>query len=97
MFETVVSRMFVDKSPKSQRSVDNPQNGPQKRSEPLRGLAGRKKGAPARVSSLLDALTGLPAVLEAFLAGRIGVVQLLARDEEPAQRPPEAPDGTCRV
>ena len=39
------------------------------------------------------ALTGLLAELEAFLARRIGVVQLLARDEEPAQRPPEAPDG----
>ena len=33
---------------------------------------------------------------EAFLARRIGVVQLLARDEEPAQRPPEAPDGIFR-
>ena len=42
------------------------------------------------------ALTGLFAELEAFLARRIGVVQLLARDEEPAQRPPEAPDGTFR-
>ena len=36
-------------------------------------------------SSLLDALTGLLAELEAFLARRIGVVQLLERDEEPAQ------------
>ena len=55
------------------------------------------KRCPGPRSSLLDALTGLLAELEAFLARRIGVVQLLARDEEPAQRPPEAPDGTCRV
>ena len=55
------------------------------------------KRCPGLRSSLLDALTGLLAELEAFLARRIGVVQLLERDEEPAQRPPEAPDGTCRV
>ena len=55
------------------------------------------KRCPGPRSSLLDALTGLLAELEAFLARRIGVVQLLARDEEPAQRPPEAPDGTSRV
>ena len=55
------------------------------------------KRCPGPRSSLLDALTGLLAELEAFLARRIGVVQLLERDEEPAQRPPEAPDGTCRV
>ena len=55
------------------------------------------KTCPGPRSSLLDALTGLLAELEAFLARRIGVVQLLERDEEPAQRPPEAPDGTFRV
>ena len=60
-------------------------------------VAGKEKGAPGPRSSLLDALTGLLAELEAFLARRIGVVQLLARDEEPAQRPPEAPDGIFRV
>ena len=54
------------------------------------------KRCPGPRSSLLDALTGLLAELEAFLARRIGVVQLLERDEEPAQRPPEAPDGTFR-
>ena len=59
-------------------------------------VAGRKKVSPGPRSSLLDALTGLLAELEAFLARRIGVVQLLARDEEPAQRPPEAPDGIFR-
>ena len=58
-------------------------------------VAGRKK-VPGPRSSLLDALTGLLAELEAFLARRIGVVQLLERDEEPAQRPPEAPDGIFR-
>ena len=57
-------------------------------------LAGKR--CPGPRSSLLDALTGLLAELEAFLARRIGVVQLLERDEEPAQRPPEAPDGTFR-
>ena len=55
------------------------------------------KRCPGPRSSLLDALTGLLEELEAFLARRIGVVQLLARDEEPAQRPPEAPDGIFRV
>ena len=55
------------------------------------------KRCPGPRSSLLDALTGLLAELEAFLARRIGVVQLLERDEEPAQRPPEAPDGIFRV
>ena len=60
-------------------------------------VAGRKRVSRRPRSSLLDALTGLLAELEAFLARRIGVVQLLARDEEPAQRPPEAPDGICRV
>ena len=59
-------------------------------------VAGRKKVSRRPRSSLLDALTGLLAELEAFLARRIGVVQLLARDEEPAQRPPEAPDGIFR-
>ena len=34
------------------------------------------------------------AVAEAFLARRVGVVHLLSQDEEPAQRPQEAPDGT---
>ena len=34
---------------------------------------------------------------EAFLARRIDLVQLLARDVEPAQRPLEAPDGTFRA
>ena len=86
----------MENCPESQRSVDNPKNGPQKRSKPLCGLAGRKR-CPGPRSSLLDALTGLLAELEAFLARRIGVVQLLARDEEPAQRPPEAPDGIFRV
>ena len=86
----------MDNCPKSQRSVDNPKNGPQKGSKPLCGGAGRKK-VPGPCSSLLDALTSLLAELEAFLARRIGVVQLLERDEEPAQRPPEAPDGTFRV
>ena len=88
--------MPVENCPESQGTVDNRKNGPQKRSKPLRGLAGRENG-PGPRSSLLGALTGLLAGLEAFLARRIGVVQLLARDEEPAQRPPEAPDGTCRV
>ena len=32
-----VSRMFVENSPDSQRSVDNPKNGPQKHSKPLCG------------------------------------------------------------
>ena len=92
-----VSRKRVENCPESQRSVDNPKNGPQKRSKPLCGLAGRKKRCHGPRSSLLDALTGLLAELEAFLARRIGVVQLLERDEEPAQRPPEAPDGIFRV
>ena len=34
------------------------------------------------------------AVAEAFLARRVGVVHLLSQDEEPAQRPQKAPDGT---
>ena len=55
-----------------------------------RGVFARGRSDPA------SALTGLLAELEAFLARRIGVVQLLERDEEPAQRPPEAPDGTFR-
>ena len=33
--EMVVSRKREDNFPESQRSVDNPQNGPQKRSKPL--------------------------------------------------------------
>ena len=41
--EMVVSRKREDNFPESQRSVDNPQNGPQKRSKPLRGLAGRER------------------------------------------------------
>ena len=46
--------MLVENSPESQRSVDNPKNGPQKRSKPLCGLAGRKRCHGPR-SSLLDA------------------------------------------
>ncbi len=86
----------MDNSPESQRSVDNPKNGPQKRSKPLCGLAGRKRCPGPAFVAPGRALTGLFAELEAFLARRIGVIQLLARDEEPAQRPPEAPDGIFR-
>ena len=88
-------RMVVENWPKSQRSVDNAKNAALRSALSRSAVAGRKR-CPGPRSSLLDALTGLLAELEAFLARRIGVVQLLERDEEPAQRPPEAPDGTFR-
>ena len=41
--------LCVDNSPESQRSVENPQNSPQKPSEALRGWSDREeKGARAR-------------------------------------------------
>ena len=64
--EMVVSRKREDNSPESQRSVDNPQNGPQKRSKPLRGLAGREKVPRTRVRRSW----AIPGAYLAFGAGR---------------------------